>query len=69
MHAKKWGIPVVNIQWLTDIMLGNFTALNQMEHIMYQQFPTTPNFGFDPKLVPNLMCEFNKSLSSILCVK
>ncbi|EFA05726.1 PAX-interacting protein 1 [Tribolium castaneum] len=54
-HAKKWGIPVVNVQWLTDIMLGNFSALNQMEHIMYQQFPTPPNFSFDPKLVPNLM--------------
>jgi PAX-interacting protein 1 len=55
MHAKKWGIPVVNVQWLTDIMLGSFTALNQTEHIMYQQFPNPPNFSFDPKLVPTLM--------------
>lgn len=45
----------MNVQWLTDIMLGHFTALNQMDHQMYQQYPTPPNFSFDPKLVPNLM--------------
>lgn len=54
-HAKKWGTPVVNAQWLTDIMLGNFTALNQLEHIKYQQFPMPPQFSFDPILVPTLM--------------
>ncbi|XP_057658096.1 PAX-interacting protein 1-like isoform X1 [Diorhabda carinulata] len=54
-YAKKWQIPVVNVQWLTDIMLGHFTALNQLEHQIYQQFPNPPNFSFDPKLVPNLM--------------
>nr|CAH7749107.1 unnamed protein product [Callosobruchus chinensis] len=54
-YAKKWQIPVVNVQWLTDIMLGHFTAMNQMENQIYQQFPNPPNFSFDPKLVPNLM--------------
>ncbi|XP_072382346.1 uncharacterized protein Ptip [Diabrotica undecimpunctata] len=54
-YAKKWQIPVVNLQWLTDIMLGHFTALNQLEHQIYQQFHNPPNFSFDPKLVPNLM--------------
>lgn len=62
-HAKKWGIPVVNVQWLTDIMLGSFTALNQTENIMYQQFSTPPNFSFDPKLVPNLMRKYRKILN------
>lgn len=57
-HAKKWSIPIVNIQWLSDIMLGNFQAINQMEHIKYQQFPNPPNFSFDPILVPNLMRKF-----------
>ncbi|KAJ8956075.1 hypothetical protein NQ318_016527 [Aromia moschata] len=37
-YAKKWQIPVVNVQWLTDVMLGNFTAMNQMEHQIYQQY-------------------------------
>lgn len=46
---------MVNIQWLTDVMLGNFSALNQTEHIKYQQFTNPPNFIFDPTLVPNLM--------------
>ncbi|KAK9754172.1 BRCA1 C Terminus (BRCT) domain [Popillia japonica] len=54
-HAKKWGTPVVNVQWLTDIMLGHFTALNQLEHVKYQHFTDPPNFSFDPLLVPNLM--------------
>ncbi|CAG9814579.1 unnamed protein product [Phaedon cochleariae] len=54
-YAKKWQIPVVNVQWLTDVMLGHFAAMNQMDHQMYQQFQNPPNFSFDPKLVPNLM--------------
>ncbi|CAH1111777.1 unnamed protein product [Psylliodes chrysocephalus] len=54
-YAKKWQIPVVSVQWLTDVMLGHFAALNQLEHQVYQQFPNPPNFSFDPKLVPNLM--------------
>lgn len=62
-HAKKWNIPVVNVQWLTDLMLGNFSALNQMEHVKYQQFPQPVQFGFDTALVPNLMCKF------LICLK
>ncbi|KAK4878474.1 hypothetical protein RN001_010980 [Aquatica leii] len=54
-HAKKWATPVVNVQWLTDVMLGNFGALNQLEHIKYQQFPNPPVFNFEPSLVPSLM--------------
>lgn len=57
-YAKKCGTPVVNVLWLTDVMLGNFTALSQMEHANYQQFPDPPNFNFDPKLVPNLMRKY-----------
>ncbi|XP_076254688.1 uncharacterized protein LOC143192843 isoform X2 [Rhynchophorus ferrugineus] len=54
-HAKKWGIPVVNVQWLTDIILGNFTAMNQMDNQIYQTYSNPPNLNFDPKLVPNMM--------------
>ncbi|ENN75011.1 hypothetical protein YQE_08327, partial [Dendroctonus ponderosae] len=54
-HAKKWGTPVVNVQWLTDILLGNFTAMNQMENQAYQTYSNPPNLSFDPKIVPNLM--------------
>lgn len=54
-HAKKWGIPVVNVQWLTDIILGNFTAMNQMDNQAYQTYSNPPNLSFDPKLVPNMM--------------
>lgn len=55
LHAKKWATPVVNVQWLTDVMLGHFSALNQLEHIKYQQFPNPPSFNFEPNLVPSLM--------------
>ncbi|XP_060533249.1 PAX-interacting protein 1-like [Cylas formicarius] len=54
-HAKKWGIPVVNVQWLTDVILGNFAALNQTENQAYQTYSSPPNMSFDPKLVPNMM--------------
>lgn len=54
-HAKKWGIPTVNVQWLTDIILGNFSAMNQMDNQTYQNFSNPPNLSFDPKLVPNVM--------------
>lgn len=64
MHAKKWGVPTVNVQWLTDVMLGNFAALNQMEHVKYQQFNNPPNFSFDPILVPNLMRK-----SYLICIQ
>lgn len=43
------------MQWLTDVMLGHFPALNQTENQLYQQFIQPSNFNFDPKLVPNLM--------------
>lgn len=69
-YAKKWAIPIVNVQWLTDIMLGHFVAMNQMDHQTYQQYPAIPNFNFDPKLVPNLMgkhCKFARAL--ILCTE
>lgn len=65
-HAKKWGTPVVNVQWLTDLMLGNFSALNQIEHSKYQQFPQPVQFGFDTALVPNLMCKYIFNIMSFL---
>lgn len=60
-HAKRWGTPVVNVLWLTDLMLGNFSALNQIEHVKYQQFSQPVQFGFDTALVPNLMCKYGIS--------
>lgn len=33
---------------------------------MYQQFPTPPNFSFDPKLVPNLMRKFENKRRPVL---
>ncbi|VVC95303.1 unnamed protein product [Leptidea sinapis] len=29
-RARDWGIPVVSAAWLTDLLLGNMTALSQM---------------------------------------
>lgn len=46
---------MVNVQWLTDILLGNFTAMNQMDNQAYQTYSNPPNLSFDPKIVPNLM--------------
>lgn len=28
--AREWGIPTVSVQWLTDLLLGNMSALTQV---------------------------------------
>ena len=36
--ALEWRIPVLNVQWLTDLMLGNLEALKLPPQSKYQQF-------------------------------
>lgn len=28
--AREWNIPTVSVQWLTDLLLGNMSALTQV---------------------------------------
>ncbi|XP_049699175.2 PAX-interacting protein 1 isoform X1 [Helicoverpa armigera] len=54
-RARDWGIPVVTAAWLTDLLLGNMSALSQIENAKYQQFNLTSPFRMDYSLVSHLM--------------
>ncbi|CAH0713668.1 unnamed protein product, partial [Brenthis ino] len=54
-RARDWGVPVVGAAWLTDLLLGNMTALAQIENAKYQQFNLTSPFRMDYSLVSHLM--------------
>ncbi|XP_026575675.1 PAX-interacting protein 1 isoform X1 [Pseudonaja textilis] len=53
--AKEWRIPCVNVQWLCDILLGNFEALRQMQHNRYTVFNLQEPFAPNQHLVQNLL--------------
>ncbi|XP_039752562.1 PAX-interacting protein 1 isoform X2 [Pararge aegeria] len=54
-RARDWGIPCVSAAWLTDLLLGNMTALAQIENAKYQQFNLQHPFRMDYSLVSHLM--------------
>ncbi|CAH2236595.1 jg26643 [Pararge aegeria aegeria] len=71
-RARDWGIPCVSAAWLTDLLLGNMTALAQIENAKYQQFNLQHPFRMDYSLVSHLMSKccyvlFRSSLFKNLC--
>ncbi|XP_059049023.1 PAX-interacting protein 1 isoform X3 [Achroia grisella] len=54
-RAREWGVPVVTAAWLTDLLLGNMSALPQIENARYQQFNLSSPFRMDYSLVSHLM--------------
>ncbi|XP_052739023.1 PAX-interacting protein 1 [Bicyclus anynana] len=54
-RARDWGVPCVSAAWLTDLLLGNMTALAQIENAKYQQFNLQHPFRMDYSLVSHLM--------------
>ncbi|XP_049879370.1 PAX-interacting protein 1 isoform X2 [Pectinophora gossypiella] len=54
-RAREWNIPVVTAHWLTDLLLGNMSALSQIENAKYQQFNMPSPFRMDYSLVSHLM--------------
>ncbi|CAF4800475.1 unnamed protein product [Pieris macdunnoughi] len=54
-RAREWAIPVVSAAWITDLLLGNMTALSQIENAKYQQFNLASPFRMDHGLVSHLM--------------
>jgi PAX-interacting protein 1 len=55
--AKEWNVPLVNVAWLSDILLGNLSGMSQYETQKYQQFNNPTPFKIDYVLVPQLMSE------------
>lgn len=54
-RAKDWAMPVVNIVWLNDILLGNLSGMSQFESSKYQQYNLAGPLRIDYGLVPHLM--------------
>lgn len=53
--ARDWRIPVVNVQWLHDVMFGHYEALRLPMAHKYQQYDVENHFKVDYALVPHLM--------------
>lgn len=56
--AKDWKIPVVNVQWLSELVMGHFVALKFPDSAKYQDFSAEDPFRLDYSLVPELMSKF-----------
>lgn len=54
-RARDWNIPVVTAAWVTDLLLGNMSALSQIENAKYQQYNLGSAFRMDYNLVSHLM--------------
>lgn len=55
--AKEWRIAVVNVQWLSDLVLGNMDALRLPVHVRYLQVGQGREFHMDLARVTHLMGE------------
>ncbi|KAK6973828.1 PAX-interacting protein 1 [Biomphalaria glabrata] len=53
--AKEWRIAVVNVQWLSDLVLGNMDALRLPVHVRYLQVGQGREFHMDLTRVTHLM--------------
>ncbi|GFS07832.1 PAX-interacting protein 1 [Elysia marginata] len=53
--AKEWRIAVVNVQWLSDLVLGNMDALRLPVHVRYLQVGQGREFHMDLARVTHLM--------------
>ncbi|UYV61255.1 PAXIP1 [Cordylochernes scorpioides] len=67
--AKDWKIPVVNVTWLQDVMLGHTNALQLVHSPKYRHFVTESNpeaqpvdlFKMDFTIVPHLIVVLGSS--------
>ncbi len=55
--ALEWRIPVLNVQWLTDLMLGHLEGLKLPPLSKYQQFGSDDDFKVELWRVGHLLGE------------
>ncbi|KAK3103670.1 hypothetical protein FSP39_020895 [Pinctada imbricata] len=53
--AKDWRIPVVNVQWLSDLVIGHLDALKLPVNSKYTALGHKEQFNLDTSKVPHLM--------------
>lgn len=53
--ALERNIPVVNLQWLSDILCGVQIGISDPMHIKYQNFNLSDPFSVSYEMVPHLM--------------
>lgn len=53
--AREWKLPIVNIQFLNELLLGNFSCLQMIHSPKYQHFTLEQPFRFDINIAPHLM--------------
>lgn len=56
-RARDWSVPVVNVVWLSDILLGNLSGMAQFEAAKYQQYAMPAPLRIDYLHVLHLMSE------------
>lgn len=55
IHAKEFNIPMVNVVWLSDLLLGNTSMISQFESPKYQQYTLPQPLRIDHTILPQLM--------------
>lgn len=58
IYAKEYNIPMVNVTWLSDLLLGNTTTISQFDSPKYQQYNHQTTLRIDHSIVPQLMSKF-----------
>uniref|UniRef100_A0A8D8VF19 PAX-interacting protein 1 n=1 Tax=Cacopsylla melanoneura TaxID=428564 RepID=A0A8D8VF19_9HEMI len=53
--AKELQRPIVNVQWLNEVMFGHYACIQQADNQKYQQFNLSHPFRIDYSLVLHLM--------------
>jgi PAX-interacting protein 1 len=53
--AREWKVPIVNVQWLSELVMGHFAGLQFPGSFKYQDFSAEEHFRLDYSLVPELM--------------
>lgn len=66
IHAKEFTIPMVNVCWLSDLLLGNTSLISQFDSSKYQQYNLPQPLKIDHTILPQLMSMFKKISKSNL---
>ena len=57
--AQEWRIPIVNVQWLSDLVLGNYETIRNFNSQRYQMYDQIDPFKIDRYGQTNLMGELS----------